>query len=159
MVTERVAAVVRVVEDYHSVLGKRRSSTHFCPTATALSEQEAQTRMGEEGGILGGAQAILRLPAENVYKYMIDRSRIVRKRKHYFLADFSEYFDDTSQWVFTDWCHLTAGANYLIAKELANLIKENFFSRPLTEGDKIDHKNSFFWDAGSNSEHCVCSAG
>ena len=87
------------------------------------------------------------VPAENAYKYMIDRISVSAKKRGFFIADFSEYFDDTSQWVFTDWCHLTAGANYLIAKELANLIKENFFHMPLTEGDNIDHKDSFFWDA------------
>ncbi len=68
-------------------------------------------------------------------------------KKRYFVADFSEYFDDASEWVFTDWCHLTAGANYLIAKELANLIKENLFNKTLTEADKIEgDKNSFFWN-------------
>ncbi len=61
------------------------------------------------------------------------------------LLDFSQYFDDTSEWVFTDWCHLTAEANYLIARELANTIKESFLQMPLTGGDRVENKDSFFW--------------
>lgn len=86
------------------------------------------------------------VPADHVYKYLTDRIVESAQKKQYFVADFTEYFDDTSEWVFTDWCHLTAGANYLIAKELANLIKENYFQSPLTEEDKIEYKNSFFWN-------------
>ena len=66
------------------------------------------------------------------------------KKKGYFLVDFSEYFDDVSQWVFTDWCHLTGGANYLIAKELANVVKEHFLGQTLGPGDLTDNKDSFF---------------
>ena len=77
---------------------------------------------------------------------MIDHITESARRKQYFLADFSNYFDDTSEWVFTDWCHLTSGANFLIAKELANIIKENFLKESLNKGDKIDDKSSFFWN-------------
>jgi hypothetical protein len=36
----------------------------------------------------------------------------------------------------------------LIAKELSNAIKERLFNKPLSEGDKIDHKDSFLWSLG-----------
>ncbi len=86
------------------------------------------------------------VPTDHVYKFLTDRIVESAHKKQYFVADFSEYFDDASEWAFSDWCHLTAGANYLIAKELANLIKENFFNKPLAEGDKLDNKDSFFWN-------------
>jgi len=43
---------------------------------------------------------------------LIERITESAQRRQYFLADLSEYFDDTSEWVFTDWCHLTSGASY-----------------------------------------------
>jgi len=92
------------------------------------------------------------VPAEDAYKYLIDLLSASAKKRGLFVADFSEYFDDTSEWVFTDWCHLTAGANYLIAKELANLIKENFFHMSLVEGDNINEKDSFFWDGAPTAK-------
>jgi hypothetical protein len=83
---------------------------------------------------------------------MIEQITESAQKNHYFLADFSEYFDDTCEWVFTDWCHLTAGANYLFSKELAGLIKENFLQKQLIEGDKIDDKNSFFWKPAATAK-------
>ncbi len=152
MVAENVASVIRVVEDYHSVL-ENDGVPHIFALQPLLylskkprHENEAKAESLEEHKEYYGA------PAENVYKYMIERITASAQQRGLFIADFSEYFDDTSQWVFTDWCHLTAGANYLIAKELANLIKENIFRAPLTEGDNIDHKDSFFWNAAPTAE-------
>ncbi len=147
MVTQNVASVVRVVEDYHSVL-ENDGVRHIFALQPMLylskkprHENEAKAESLEEHKYYYG------VPSGKAYKYVIDRIAVSAKKRGFFVADFSEYFDDTSQWVFTDWCHLTAGANYLIAKELANLIKENFFHMPLTEGDGIDDKDSFFWNA------------
>ncbi len=41
---------------------------------------------------------------------------------------------------------MTAGANYLVAKELSNIIKASFLKKPLGEGDKIDNKSGFIWN-------------
>ena len=152
MVTANVAPVVRVLEDYHSAL-QNDGVPHVFALQPMLylskkprHENETKVESLEEHNYYYG------VPSENVYKYLIDRISFSAKKRGFFIADFSEYFDDTSQWVFTDWCHLTAGANYLIAKELANLIKENFFHMPLAEGDNINEKDSFFWDAAATSK-------
>jgi hypothetical protein len=152
MVAENVAAVVRVVEDYHSVL-ENDGVPHIFALQPMLylskkprHENENKVESLEEHKYYYG------VPTANAYKYMIDRIAVSAKNRGFVMADFSEYFDDTSQWVFTDWCHLTAGANYLIAKELANLIKENFFRMPLAEGDNIEDKDSFFWDAAATAK-------
>ncbi len=152
MVAENVAAVVRVVEDYHSVL-ENDGVPHILAQQPMLylskkprHEHEAKVESLEEHQYYYG------VPSEKAYKQIIDGISASAKKRGFLIADFSEYFDDTSQWVFTDWCHLTAGANYLIAKELANLIKENFFRKSLAEGDNIDDKNSFFWDAAPTAK-------
>ncbi|MEW6351067.1 MAG: discoidin domain-containing protein [Thermodesulfobacteriota bacterium] len=53
------------------------------------------------------------------------------------VVDLNGLYDDVTDWVFTDWCHLTNGANYLMAKALTNLVKERVWGLPLSEEDRI----------------------
>ncbi len=146
MVTEHVAAVVRVIEDYHSVLENDGVPQIFALQPLLYLSKKPRHEWEKKVESLEEHKQYYDAPTDKLYQFMIQHITESAHRKPYFLADFSDYFDDTSEWVFSDWCHLTAGANYLIAKELANLIKENFFKRPLTEADKITHKDSFFWN-------------
>ncbi len=147
MVAENVVSVVRVVEDYHSVLENDGVQHIFALQPLLYLSKKPRHENEIKAESLEEHKDYYGVPAVNAYKYLIDRVAHSAGKKRFVLADFSEYFDDTAQWVFTDWCHLTAGANYLIAKELANLIKETYFHMPLTKGDNIDEKDSFFWDA------------
>jgi hypothetical protein len=146
MVKENVAAVVRVLEDYHSVLENDGVPHIFALQPLLYLSKKPRHEWEKKVESLEEHKQYYLAPVDNLYEFMIERITESAHRKQYFLANFSDYFDDTSEWVFTDWCHLTAGANYLIAKEFANIIKENFFKRPLTDGDKIEHKNNFFWN-------------
>jgi hypothetical protein len=146
MMTEHVAAVVRVIEDYHSVLENDGVPHIFALQPLLYLSKKPRHEWENKVEPFGEHTQYYGAPSDRVYKYIIDRVKVSAHKKQYSLADFSDYFDDTSEWVFTDWCHLTAGANYLIAKELTNIIKETIFQRPLNEGDKTDQKNSFFWD-------------
>ncbi len=146
MLTENVNTVVRVIEDYHSVLDNDGVPHIFGLQPLLYLSKKPRHEWEQKVEPLEEHKQYYGAPADELYKFIIDRIVESAQRKQYFLADFSDYFDDSSEWVFTDWCHLTAGANYLIAKELANLIKENFFQKTLTGGDKVDDKNSFFWN-------------
>ena len=146
MVTENVGAVVRVIEDYHSVLENDGVPHIFALQPLLYLSKKPRHEWEQKVESLEDHKQYYGAPADELYKFVIDRIVESADRKRYFLADFSDYFDDTSEWVFADWCHLTAGANYLIAKELASIIKEKFLQKPLTEGDKVDDKNSFFWN-------------
>lgn len=146
ILTENVNAVVRVIEDYHSVLDNDGVPHIFALQPLLYLSKKPRHEWEQKVEPLEEHKHYYGTPADQLYKFIINRIGESAQRKQYLLADFSDYFDDSSEWVFTDWCHLTAGANYLIAKELANLIKENFFQKPLTESDKIDNKNSFFWN-------------
>ena len=146
MLAERVAAVVRVLEDYHSVL-KNDDVPHIVALQPLLYlSKKPRHEWEKKVESLEEHKQYHDVPTDKLYKFMIDRINESAQTKQYLLADFAHYFDDTSEWVFTDWCHLTAGANHLIAKELANIIKEHFFEKSLTKGDKIENKNSFFWN-------------
>jgi hypothetical protein len=146
-----VAAVVRIVENLHSAL-----ENDGVPHVLALQpwfyfSKKKRTEQEKKLATLGGARQYYGVPSEKIYKLLVDRISQSAREKGIFLVDFSEYFDDVSEWVFSDWCHLTAGANYLISKELANLVKEHLFGTLLGRGDLIDEKDSFFWDLAASS--------
>jgi len=150
MLDRNIGAVVRVIEDYHGAM-----SNDGVPHILALQPwfYSSKKPLHEKEQILGNMQGYKEyygVPSDQVYRLLIHRVSESAQRKGYFLVDFSDYFDDVSEWVFTDWCHLTAGANYLLAKELGNLIKEHLLRQPLSAGDQITQKNGYFWDLAAS---------
>lgn len=141
-----VTTVVRMVENYHSVLDNDRVAHIFALQPWFYSSKKPLSEKEKIVAGLKGHREYYGIPSANVYKLFGDKVRESAGAKGYFLADFTEYFDDVSEWVFTDWCHLTSEANYLIAKELSNLVKERFFQIPLTQADQVVEKDSLFWD-------------
>jgi hypothetical protein len=141
-----VATVIRMIENYHSVLDNDRVAHIFALQPWFYSSKKPLH--GKEKIVAGlkGHREYYGIPSDQVYKLFVEKARESAATKGYFLADFVEYFDDVNEWVFTDWCHLTAEGNYLIAKELSNLVKERFFQRPLTQGDQVVEKDTLFWD-------------
>ena len=146
MLTDNVSTVVRMVENYHSVLENDGVPHIFALQPLLYLSRKPRHEVEKKVEALEEHQQSYDVPSAHGYKYIVDRIAHSAATKGYFIADFSEYFDDVSEWVFSDWCHLTGGANYLIAKELSNLIKEQFFRQSLSNGDAIEAKNSFFWN-------------
>lgn len=141
-----ITTVVKTVEDYSALL-KNDNVPHilalqpwFYLSKKPLNEKEKFINEIE------GYRDYYGVPSDKVYKLLINRLVDSSKKKGYFLVDFSGYFDDVSEWVFTDWCHLTGGANFLIAKELSNRVKEHFLGKALGPGDSTKNKDSFFVD-------------
>ncbi len=151
MVDSNIASVVSVIGDYHSVLENDRVphiialQPWFYLSKKPLHEKE-QVLSG-----LTGHREYFGVPSDKIYRLLCDKIAQSAQEKGYLSVDFTDYFDDVSEWVFTDWCHLTSGANYLLAKELANVVKEHFIARPLTDGDRITEKNSYFWDLAASA--------
>ncbi|MFH0825801.1 MAG: discoidin domain-containing protein [Pseudomonadota bacterium] len=146
MVARNTAEVVRVLEDYHSVLENDGVPHIFAMQPMLHLGKKQRHDMEKQIESLDEHKQYYDLAVDDVYRFIIEEIRESAQKKKYFVADFSEYFDDTSQWVFSDWCHPTAGANYLIAKELAGLIKAHVLGMPLSEGDKVQDKDAFFRD-------------
>lgn len=147
-----ISTVVRVVENYHAAL-----QNDGVPHIIALQPWFYLSKKPKHDkekilDSLGGYRQYYGVPSDRMYQLFLEKARQSAEKSGYFLVDFSDYFDDVSEWVFTDWCHLTSGANYLIAKELSNLVKEHFFAMPLTDADKITHKDSFFWDVAASGK-------
>lgn len=150
LLDRNIATVVRIVENYHSALNNDGVPHIFALQPWFYSSKKPLHDKEKILAGLTGYREYFGVPSDRVYGLLAERLRESAGNKGYFLVDFSEYFDDVSEWVFTDWCHLTSGANFLIAKELSGIIKEHLFSRPLGEGDRIKDKNEFFWDLAAS---------
>jgi hypothetical protein len=149
---QNIATVVKVVEDYHSAL-RNDGVPHLFALQPwfYLSKKTHQENEKKLAG-LRGCRQYSGVPSDKMYKLLVDKVAESAARNRYPVVDFSQYFDDVSEWVFTDWCHLTAGANYLIAKELSNLVKEHVLQKPLTGGDRIEDKDTVFWDLAASAK-------
>jgi hypothetical protein len=152
MITHNVDAVAKVVDDYHAILENDGVPHLFALQPMLYLSKKPRHEMEKRVEAIEEHKQYYDLPTDSLYKFLIERITDSAQKKQYFVADLSEYFDDTSEWVFTDWCHLTAGANYLLAKELGNLIKQHFFKMPLTDGDKVESKDSFFRNPTANAK-------
>jgi len=147
-----VAAVVRVVEDFHSALENDGVPHIIAIQPWFYLSKKKQSEQEKTLAKLDGHREIFGVPSVEMYKLLIERMSYSARNKGYFLVDFCDYFDDVSEWVFTDWCHLTAGANYLVAKELSNLVKEHFFRMSPNDGDVVQDKNATFLDLAASGK-------
>ncbi len=147
-----VGTVVRVLENYHSAL-KNDGVPHIFAVQPWLYLSKKNLHEKEKVvDQIGEMRECYGIPSDKMYRLLIDAITSSAKQKEFVLVDFSNYFDDVSEWVFTDWCHLTAGANYLIAKELANVVKERLFQSELSAGDRIGNRDTYFWDLAASSK-------
>ncbi len=152
MLDRNIDTVVRVVEDYSAAI-QNDAIPHIIALQPWLYLSKKPLSAQEKAiNDLPGFKQYYGVPSDKSYKLLVDKIVASAQRKNYFVADFSDYFDDVSEWVFLDWCHLTSGANFLLAKELTNLVKEHVFQRQLSSSDSTHDKNSFFWDLAAASK-------
>ncbi len=146
LLTRNLDTVVRMVENYHSVLQNDGVEHIFALQPWFYLSKKKRAEPERKMGELVGHSQYFGIPSDKTYVRLVERIKKSADQKNYFVVDFSNYFDDVSEQVFTDWCHLTVGANYLLAKELSNSIKKEVFHVPVSDADRIDHKSSFFWN-------------
>lgn len=75
--------------------------------------------------------------AKETYDLIVKQVRQRCSEVGFDVADLSGVYDPVTEWVFTDWCHLTNGANYIMARSLTNLVKQRIWSMPLSPDDQI----------------------
>ncbi len=151
MAENHMDPVLKTIENYHSALENDGTDHIFALQPWFYSSKKPKHEKEKVVDSVEGHKNYYGLPSAATYAVLLERIRESAQKKGYFLADMSDYFDDVNERVFTDWCHLTAGANYLIAKELANLVKEHFFKMGLDPADVVSAKDSYFWDMAASS--------
>ena len=150
LLSQNIARVVKVVENYHTAMQNDSVPHIFALQPWFYSSKKPHHERERVLAGLQGYRHYYGVPSDKAYNLLIEKMRESARNKGYFLVDFSDYFDDVSEWVFTDWCHLTSGANYLVAKELSNLVKEHVLGQSLDRGDATNDKDSFFWDLAAS---------
>jgi hypothetical protein len=75
--------------------------------------------------------------AKQTYEEILKRVKNRGKEVDFEVVDLSGIYDGCKEWVFTDWCHLTNGANYIMGKELANQFKTRVLGLPLAADDNL----------------------
>lgn len=118
--------------------------------------KKERTPIEQEIEKITGMEKIGFYDARMTYNEFLDQIKNRGKEINFDVIDLSPIFDNTREWVFTDWCHLTNGANFVIAKALVNEVKQRVFGLPLNDSNKlVDPPDSYFTDYSKDARVLV----
>ncbi len=147
-----IAQVADVAAIYHKVLETDRVPHVFALQPMFRNCKKKRTPMEEKIEQITGMQKIGFYDAAQTYDAVVDKIKKRAREIGFEVVDLTGIYDDVTEWVFTDWCHLTNGANYILAKELANRVKTQVLGLPLLTDDPIENrKNTYFEDYAKNA--------
>lgn len=144
MITENMTAINKVIEDYHNALNTDSIPHIFAIQPMLYSSKKPRTEIENKVEQTRDHEIYYDVNTGQLYDYITRRIVSNAQERGIHTLNFVDYFNDTSEWVFTDWCHLTAGANYLIGKEVANQIREHYFKQTLPVKDLVRDKDLYF---------------
>lgn len=144
MITTNMTVINKVVEDYHNALNTDSVPHIFAIQPMLYSSKKPRHDIEEKIEQTRDHETYYDMNTGLLYNYITRRIVTNAQDRGIHTLNFVDYFNDTNQWVFTDWCHLTAGANYLIGKEIANQIREYYFKQTLTDQELVHDKDLYF---------------
>lgn len=148
-----IAQVADVVAIYHKVLETDKVPHLFALQPMFRNSKKKRTPMEEKIENVTGMQKIGFYDAAQTYDLLVDKIKQRCAAEGFDVYDITGIFDTVNEWVFTDWCHLTNGANYVLAKALVNRLKASIFNLPLTDSDILhDPIDSYFVDYSCNAK-------
>jgi hypothetical protein len=132
--SEDVADVMAI---YHETL--KMDKIHHLFALQPLFRNSKKPRMPIESRIeqYMGMEKVGCYDARETYSEIVKCVMNRGKQVDFEVVDLTAIFDGCREWVFTDWLHLTNGANYVISKELADQFKERVFGLPLAPDDRL----------------------
>ena len=157
---EYLRSNVRQVSDvmaiYHSALVSDNVPHVFALQPMFRNCKKERTPIEQEIEKITGMEKIGFYDARMTYNELVNQVKTRGKEINFEVVDLSTIFDKTHEWVFTDWCHLTNGANYVIAKALVNEVKQRIFGLSLNPSDKLlDPLDSYFADYAKEAKVTV----
>jgi len=148
--------VADVAAIYHKVLDTDRVPHVFALQPMFRNSKKKRTPIEEKIEGVTGMQKIGFYDAAETYDVLVDRVKERCRETGFEVVDLVSFYDNVHEWVFTDWCHLTNGANFLLAKELVNQVKTRVFGLPLKPRDKIHNPpDSYFRDYAKEAKVLV----
>ncbi len=141
---------------YHQTLETDSVPHIFAVQPMFRNCKKKRTPMEEKIESVTGMQKIGFYDAAETYQLLVDKVIERCSKANLQVLDLTKIFDEVKEWVFTDWCHLTNGANFIMAKELSNSVKKGVFGLPLVEKDILKEPlDSYFEDYSKTSKVLV----
>lgn len=146
---KNIKQVADVMAIYHKTLETDRVPHVFALQPMFQNCKKKRTPIEEK---INSMQKVGFFDAAQTYDVFVDTVKKRGQEIGFDVADLTGVFDKVNEWVFTDWCHLTNGANYVIAKELVDLVKTRVFSLPLGPDDSLKNPaDPYFKDYAKHS--------
>jgi len=142
-----VDQVADILAIYHRVLDTDRVPHIFALQPMFRNSKKKRNPIEMEIERVTGMDKIGFYDAVDTYNRLVKRAKERGREAGLDVVDLTTIFDSVNEWVFTDWCHLTNGANYILAKELANQVKIRVLGLPLLPDDPLrEPLDSYFRD-------------
>jgi hypothetical protein len=132
-----IGQVADVVAIYHRVLETDGVPHVFALQPMFRNSKKKRTPMEQKIEQVTGMDKIGFYDAAETYDVLVDKIKARGKQAGLDVVDLTAVFDPVTEWVFTDWCHMTNGANYVIAKELVNQVKTRVLGLALLPDDPL----------------------
>jgi len=151
-----IQQVADVMAIYHATLSSDHVPHVFALQPMFRNCQKERTPIELEIEKVTGMEKIGFYDSRKTYEGLVDQIKERAKDANFQVVDLTRIFDKTHDWVFTDWCHLTNGANYVLAKALVNEVKQRIFGLPLSESNKLpDPPDPYFVDYSKEAKVLV----
>lgn len=126
-----IKQVVDVVAIFDRALEADRVPHVFAMQPMFRNSKKKRTPIEQKIESVTGMEKIGFYDARETYDLLVQAIKKRAADAGFEVVDLTGLFDNVNDWVFTDWCHLTNGANYLLAKALTDEVKARVFGLPL----------------------------
>ncbi|MGC8660414.1 MAG: discoidin domain-containing protein [Desulfomonilaceae bacterium] len=151
-----IAQVADVVAIYHTTLDSDGVPHVFALQPMFRNCKKERTPIEQEIEKVTGMEKIGFYDSRKTYDDLVHQIEKRAKEGKFQVVDLTRLFDNTHEWVFTDWCHITNGANFVVAKALFNEVKQRIFGLPLNKYDKLENPpDSYFVDYSKEAKVLV----
>ncbi len=153
---KNVGQVADVATIYHKVLETDKVPHVFALQPMFKNSKKKRTPLEQEIEKVTGMDKIGFYDAAKTYDTLV--SQVIKRagEEGFQILDLTTIFDSTNEWVFTDWCHLTNGANFMVAKALVAEVKKRVFGLELKPFDKLQEPfDTYFTDYSKSAKVLV----
>ncbi len=156
---KNIDQVADVMAIYHKSLESDRVPHVFALQPMFRNSKKPRDPIEREIERVTGMEKIGFYNAAQTYDVFVDKIKKRGQGIGFEIADLTGIYDNVHEWVFTDWCHLTNGANYIMAKALAKQVKTRIFNLPQGSNDALaDPYDSYFKDYAGDAKLLVNGA-
>ncbi len=151
-----IAQLADVVAIYHKVLETDGVPHIFALQPMFRNSKKKLTPVEQRIAQMTGMSKIGFYDGAETFDLIVDRTKKRSREAGLEILDLTGCFDNVTEWVFTDWCHVTNGANYIMAKKLVNSVKKEILGLSLLPSDALKEPlDSYFTDYAKQSKVLV----